>query len=179
MLVKGITQICWLTYILKVLLKVTSILDTVTTYFHPNCMESEWYTGSFAITIDWSVSYRAETVRKVSASTVLCWPSQAGPSGDWRAVWAHSHPRLNLIWAQLSTCGAAAFPAHNREKQLRGQAPESDSLVSEKHSCTIYFLAMVQWGKSMNLLKCQILYLKMGTIHIKLKWSLNEVSTWW
>lgn len=88
-------------------------------------------------------------MRKVSASTVLRWLSQACPRGAWRALWTHSHTRFSLIWAQLSTCGTAAFAIRNKEKQLRGQAPESNSLVSEKHSCTIYswpwFSRASQW----------------------------------
>lgn len=49
----------------KIFLKVISILYTVITYFHPNFVDSEWYTDSFATTVDWRVSYRAETEKSV------------------------------------------------------------------------------------------------------------------
>lgn len=150
----------------KILLKIKwlFLLHIVTTYFHPNCTRSE---RSRAPATQQSRGKRRclHTLRR---------PSQVCSRGTWRVVWAHSHPRSNPIWAQPCACGTAVFAAHGRERQLRGQAPESDGLGREKHSCTIYFLAKVWQGKSPNLLRCRILYLKMGRRSIKLKLLLNE-----
>lgn len=160
----------------KIFLKVISILYTVITYFHPNFVDSEWYTDSFATTVDWRVSYRAETEKSVFPG---CCADRA------RQVQVELEEQCESIHIQGSTWSGLSCPhvaqllfLHLTEKSNAEGRVQSDSLVSEQHSCTIYFLAMGQWGKSMHLPKCQILYLKMGTIHTKLRWSLNEVSTW-
>lgn len=101
-----------------------------------------------------SVTYRAERKEKSRGF------QRAGLSGP-----GHSLPRLNLIWAQLPTCGTAAFTAHNREKQLTGPPPESGSLEVRSRA-----LPLTSWpwlSRANHSLKCQILCLEMGTVKLK------------
>lgn len=80
---------------------------------------------------------------------MLATEQRGGGQGFGRAALSgpgHPHPRPNLIWAQLPTCGTAAHTAHNREEQGTGWTRESGSLVSAEHA--VYLLVGVQQGKS-------------------------------